>query len=1346
MAENNQLSDTTNSNSTDTSSTDASSVVIGNHENAVVPHKISNHDKLVQTMVMVDGEWININDTNDQANMKEDMQKVNNKVVEAQKGIVEAKNAADSAVNYADSAVSASKVNSDAILAQSSATNEAKAAADDAMSRADSAWDVATGAKEAVTDFDPLLKSAQSDASNALTQIADTASALSDAKTAFNSDVAEAKELANTAQTTANSAVKSASSVADDLATVASQAKANANGITKVTSDVGSLQTTVADNSGNISKIQETAAQIQQAVSDNTGNITIAKQTANSAVAVASDASSNATVASQTASQASITANNASGQAASAVLTANGAMTTASNAESNATVAIQTANGASLTATNAQGDATIAKQTASEATVQASNAESDFAQLSIRAGQIEANVANNSGAIASVQQTADGLTTTVADIKANGGGVNLVQNTSTDIVIDATSSGANNWTFATIFLDEQPKQGDLITISAEGTLTGTGTLDEYQVILYDRNATNPRSQAKYLKAGQRDSVTLSLDNLDGSGDTVLLIYAGKAGETIGKKNVVHHLMLEEGTVAHDWSPSPDDLQTQFTQTKESIDGITTTINDPKTGLNATYQTAQSNASTITNVQGDVTQLQTTAAGLTSRVGGLESKTDTQETTIEQNKNAIALKADQTEVDTVKGTASQNSSRLDTMANEIQSKVTSTDVNNIVDGKGYATTSTVQSLITQNAGTINENITNLTTELKNNNGGGVNLVSGTTEDIVVDDTANTGTQGYCSYTVPINADLKVGDKITISVENVTMTGKGDLSKWGATLYSNDISEQRADNHEVNAGKNAQVTITVTSMNDPNKQTALLIYSGRVGDTEGKKAVFHHLKVERGSIATPWSPAPSDNATVTQIQQVTASVDGLQSTVTNKADQSQLTQLSNLVQSKVSSNDFNSKITQLTNNINLRVTKGDLISQLNLEAGGDGLIQVANGKGKLYLDADSVVFSNKAFIPSAAITDIDADKITTGILNSIAINNGDGAFTVNSSGDVVANSIKVRNGNFYQGDIFGANIYAIMRDKDQRAFSSLDDVDEAQDNWFKINGDILEWHRTPDEYASIGPSLSYVKDNHSPDDHDYTGTTLGLTIVGTKGITLSTGDQAEYAEDDPKVGTYKDPIKNIQNLSWANETRLEIGQDHIQTYLGNGDNISNGSYFSIQKDNYLTVNIGTGDRGDEFQSTTAGRQGFHSFGTGVIYFDRLDHGPTHDSLNNFAVFGNLNVTQGQKNSLVKTSQGWTAVHAYETAEYYFGDIGENNTGANGKVIVGLDQLFAQTINTDMQYQVFLTPYSNAHVWIDKRYSNRFVVCSDQPNAEFGWELKGHRKGYEHSRLTNFSQSMK
>lgn len=119
----------------------------------------------------------------------------------------------------------------------------------------------------------------------------------------------------------------------------------------------------------------------------------------------------------------------------------------------------------------------------------------------------------------------------------------------------------------------------------------------------------------------------------------------------------------------------------------------------------------------------------------------------------------------------------------------------------------------------------------------------------------------------------------------------------------------------------------------------------------------------------------------NETITNLQgnlqNITADLTGLQSTVKDKADQSQITQLTNVVQSKVSSKDYQTTISQLTNDINAKVAKGDLISQINMEA-GQTLIQ----SKKLFLDADSVVFSGKAFIPDAAIANLSLDKLTTG----------------------------------------------------------------------------------------------------------------------------------------------------------------------------------------------------------------------------------------------------------------------------------------------------------------------------------------------------------------------------
>ena len=939
------------------------------------------------------------------------------------KVVAPAKSAADSAVNAADAAVASAQVTSYAVSAIASATAEAKQGANEAMSRAKSAWDVATGAKEAVTDFDPLLKSAQSDAGKALTKIADTANALSDAKTSFGSDVAEAKQLASTAQTTADSAVKSASSVADDLTTVANQAKANSNGITKVTSAVGSLQTVVADNSGNISTIQETAKQIQQAVSDNAGNITVAKQTADSAVAVASDARSNATVAIQTASQASITAKNASGQAASAVLTANGAMTTASNAKSDATVAIQTASGASLTAINANSDATVAKQTASEAKVQASNAESDFAQLSIRAGKIEASVANNSGAIASVQQTANGLTTTVGNVDDR---VKKIEDTT-------------NWTTKTGALDMD-------------TLTTT------QNIYYrDTNLKNADGEAGWayiqvVSTGERVTQTVWHDRSS--------IQHTRTGAVSGS--------------SYNWDAwNKTATYAQVAEVKQTVDGITTIINDPKTGLNVTYQTAAGNANTISNVKGDVAQLQTTANGLTSRVGNLESKTNTQQTTIDQNKAAIALKADQTAVDTLKGTVSQNTATLKTQADQIQAKVSASDVSGML--KGYATQDYTQSLVTQKADQWNLNLTKLQTNVNaiKTTGGGVNLQQGTGDCSlpISGNGTNVTIEKFDDYTNMIHASgnssgfyigytsgrfiPEVGKTYTFSCD---IKGQGQISGGGLRYEGGDDGTMGAITLTDNWTRISN-TIHVNAISG-----TWVIYLNPIN---GKVDFYvKHIMIEEGIVAHPWSPAPSDMATVTSVTNLSATVDGIQSQVYNSDGSSKITQLSNVIQTKVGTDDFNNlkqsvglqtldsadinnmktnghyfvhnlannpiggwvyvdvtgdgssrirqdvyqdngtkhkyrrwynaywtgweegatytEINQLQDAINLRVTKGDLISQINLQA-GTSLIQ----SNKLVLDATTTVITGDAFIPSTAIANLTADQVQAGTLKGVKV---------------------------------------------------------------------------------------------------------------------------------------------------------------------------------------------------------------------------------------------------------------------------------------------------------------------------------------------------------------------
>ncbi|MEK1371108.1 hypothetical protein HCY61_00775 [Limosilactobacillus fermentum] len=1097
--------------------------------------------------------------------------------------VIPAESAANSAYSMASQAVEQANVTKQAQAATDQAITEAKQGANDAMIRAMSAWDVATGAKEAVTDFDPLIKSAQSDASKALAQIADTANALSDAKTAFGSGVAEAKELAITAQTTANSAVesagenakelasqanalsdakkaidsdvasakglanaaqatadnaiKSASSVANDLSVVASQAKSNANGITKVTSDVGLLQTTVANNTGDISTIQETAKQIQQSVSDNAGNITVAKQTADSAVTVASDAKSNATVAVQTASGASVTAKNAQGDATTAMTTANSAVIQASDAKSNATIAVQTASEASLTATNAQGDASIAKQTASDASVQIKNAQGDISKLQTRAGAIETSVANNSGAIADVQATANQLKASVSD---NAGNITIAKQTA-DSAVTVASDAKSNATVAiqtasqaSITASNASGQAASAVITANGAMTTASDAKSNATVAVQTasgaslTAINAKSDATVanqtaseakiqasnaesdfaqlsIRAGKIEAsvannsgaiasvqqtangLTTTVGNVDNRvktiedktnwitktgpldmntltttqniyyRDTNLKNADGEAGwayiqvVSTGER-VTQTVWHDRSSIQHtrtgaidgstyDWDAWNEvATNAQVVQVKQTVDGIATTINDPKTGLNATYQTAAGNSTTISNVKSDVYQLQTTANGLTSRVGNLESKTNTQETAIEQNKNAIGLKADQTDVNTLKGNVTSLQAEVTTQANEITTKVTQSDVTGML--AGYATQDYTQSLVTQKAGEISESIVKLDQTVKQGAENNVQLVR--------------------------KSDFEDGDKGNWGAQEVVTTDPpAELGQSGMKVLQSNTRDAYEDGiwYSVKPSENFDVDFwcepstayySQLGLTFADKDYNILSWNGISTDQSGqwKHYIGTITAPANASFAKPWFQMSKDGSnttdtallakpsirrqnatTVAAIQQVTVSIDGLQSNVTNLKNDtsSQITQLSTDVQSKVSQGDYNSQITQLKNDINLRVTKGDVVSQINEEAGGNTLIQVSNGKGSFILNADNTIMTGKAWIPDAAIGSISADKV---MLGSSSLWNSDGTLNLLNQSNGLKALMQVKQG-LVQNTT--QSIISFASDYNTRAFS-------------------------------------------------------------------------------------------------------------------------------------------------------------------------------------------------------------------------------------------------------------------------------------------------------------------
>ena len=1142
MAENNQLSDETKNNSTDTSSTDASSAVIGNHENAIVPHKISNHDKLVQTMVMVDGEWINVNDTNDQANTKEDVHKVNKKVVEAQKGIVEAKNAADSAVKYADSAVSASKVNSDAIAAQSSAISEAKAAADDAASKA---------------QF--IKENASSEAAAIRNQVADVANNVSSVK----ADVASA---------------------ASDVANLKVDVQANSAAIIK-TNEAVSIQSKSSSDAINELKIAN--GQVESIAKDAKNNATVAKQTADAATIVAQDAKSNAVVAKQTASSATIEATNATSTASKAELSVNG--------------------------------------------------------LTTRVDGIEGDTKKLSGRV-----------------------------TSTETILQQTK-------------DQLLQKADKSVVD---------------------QANNLISQ---LSAEQK-------------------IMAGQISQKVSSS---------------DYQKDKDD--------------------------------------TITSIEKNTTA-------------------------IDENSKAIKLKADATEVNNLKNTVTSHSASINLFSDQLKSMVTESKVNDIINGKGFTTQNTVQSLIDQKSNTISESIVKLSNDVRNN-GGGINLLRST--DVfskaywIYDNIENQHKDSLVELGKVGTADSRIYQSLSIETTKHVFSVSFDAQ----------ISDDCTDTDViVSCGPyDALQNVHVSGKDLKHYKVENWTWAGTSNNfslyVRNGKIRLSKLKLEYGPVATPYAPAPSDNASVNQLQSVTASIDGLQSAVKNKVDQSQYTQLAGVVQTKVSQSDFNrlnnqvnvqtldsanidnmkttghyfvhnltgnpiggwvyvdvnyvdqwrirqdvyqdsgtkhafrrwfgsywtewstgaeeSEITQLRNDINLRVKSGDLLSQINIAA-GHTLIQ----SNKIYFDADSFVMSpnSTAFIPSAYITDINADKINTGTLHSITINNGNGTFRVDPDGNVYANSMHVNNGSIYQGTVLGADVYSISN----LTSNSLDEVNDATQNWVKLKDGIIELHGAKgDHYSSIVPVdviTTYAGEGGSTDVHH------GLGILDSNEVII--GSASLDSE-------YSNRITHSRNFDLISRTHLGIADSYIQAQLDPNVEYGKGARFSIQKDNKVGFYVGIGDNGNEIMIT----------GTGPIklqgrYIDDGFGGMTH-TLGNLQV-DNLHVKKwlgvdNNKNAIVKTSQGTVAINAYETAEYYFGDIGEGQTDSNGVAYVGIEKLFNETVNTSIPYQVFITAYGPGNVWVEQRKQDRFMVKSSQPNIKFGWEIKAKRKGYEHTRLQNVDNKL-
>ncbi len=112
----------------------------------------------------------------------------------------------------------------------------------------------------------------------------------------------------------------------------------------------------------------------------------------------------------------------------------------------------------------------------------------------------------------------------------------------------------------------------------------------------------------------------------------------------------------------------------------------------------------------------------------------------------------------------------------------------------------------------------------------------------------------------------------------------------------------------------------------------------------------------------------------------------------------------------------------------------------------------------------------------------------------------------------------------------------------------------------------------------------------------------------------------------------------------------------------------------------------------------------------------------------------VSGSVRVDNGQRR---------VALYAMQAAENWFEDAGSARL-ANGSAVVHMESIFAQTVNGEVEYHVFLTPKGDCKgLYVTNETADSFEVRElggGAANIAFDYRIMARRKGYENVRLAD------
>lgn len=191
--------------------------------------------------------------------------------------------------------------------------------------------------------------------------------------------------------------------------------------------------------------------------------------------------------------------------------------------------------------------------------------------------------------------------------------------------------------------------------------------------------------------------------------------------------------------------------------------------------------------------------------------------------------------------------------------------------------------------------------------------------------------------------------------------------------------------------------------------------------------------------------------------------------------------------------------------------------------------------------------------------------------------------------------------------------------------------------------------------------------------------------------------------------------------------SNDQKIVLDPVNNKIYFDDGDDdfVTELSPYGTRT-NFLTVDGGIvgGDAALLISAASSSR---------IQFYDSF----SDDGEDEIKLQGNLEV-RGTKSRVARTENfSDRLLYCYETPTPMFGDLGCGKTNDRGIAIVDIDPAFSETINSGIEYQVFLQKEGDGDIWIAEKDTEFFMVRGT-PNLKFSWELKCIQKNFEHLRL--------